>query len=403
MQKVELNNEEATGKNQMQKLDEVLHQVMDNLEMGRRDIFDIADDCHKQSDQIRSRLEESILETERLIKLVDQTEALDKNARIHLMEVSQDFKRYSEEDIKEAYETAFGLHTELVRLRQQELHQRNRREELSRQLSQYLKIANKADNYLSSANLALKVLETNINNFTDTLEDAVKKQQMGIWIVESLEAEKRKISRELHDGPAQTIASMLIRLDLVDYLFEEDEQRALEELASIKGMGRESLDDIRRIMFDLKPSAIYEEGLIATFKEYFSAYENKYDFEIDYVFFGQERKYDLSLEIALFRLVQEAITNVRKHAGVNKAMVKLEASPSGLTIVIKDQGIGFDVDALSGSRQESCGIIGMRERAELLGGEMKIISSPGKGTQVIFEIATEGEEQIGQSTSINRR
>lgn len=399
MQKEELYNE-VTGKNQMQKLEEVLHQVMDSLEMGRRDIFDIADDCHKQSEQFRSRLEESVLETERLIKLVDQAEVLDKRARIRLMEVSQDFKSYSEDDIKEAYHIAQTLHTELVSLRQQELFQRNRREELSRQLKQYIEIAKKADNYLSSANLALKILETNIDSFTDTLEDAVKKQQMGIWIVESLEAEKRKISRELHDGPAQTIASMLIRLDLVNYLFEDDEKGALEELASIKGMGRESLDDIRRIMFDLKPSAVYEEGLIVTLKEYFSAYESKYDFEIDFVFFGLERKYEPALEIALFRIIQEAITNVRKHAGVKKAMVKLEAIPSGLIVVIKDQGSGFDINNLSESRQESYGIIGMRERAELLGGEIKIISNPGRGTQVIFEL-TEGDEQIGQSTSIN--
>ncbi len=394
MQKEELNND-IMGKKQMQKLDEVLHQVMDSLEMGRRDIFDIADDCHKQIEQLRLRLEESVLQTDRLIKMVDEAEALDKKARIRLMEVSKDFKRYSDEDIKEAYLTAQKIQTELVSLRQQELYQRNRREELSRQLKQYDVIARKADNFLSSANLAIKVLETNINSFTDTLEDAVKKQQIGIWIVESLEAEKRKISRELHDGPAQTIASMLIRLDLINYLFREDETSALEELISIKEMGRESLDDIRRIMFDLKPSAVYEEGLIVTLKEYFSAYESKYDFEIDFVFFGQERKYELALEIALFRLIQEAITNVRKHAGVKKAMVKLESGPSGLTIVIKDQGSGFDVNMLSESRQESYGIIGMRERAKLLGGEIKIISNPGRGTQVIFELATEGDGQSG--------
>lgn len=402
MQKVELNNE-ITGNNQIQKLDEVLHQVMDSLEVGRRDIFDIADDCHKQSDQIRSRLEESILETERLIKLVDLAEGLDKKARIRLMEVSQDFKRYSEKDIKAAYQSAQELQTELAGLRQQELYQRNRREELSRQLKQYLEIAKKADNYLSSASLALKVLETNINSFTDTLEDAFKKQQMAIWLVESLEAEKRKISREIHDGPAQTIASMLIRLDLIKCLFEEDSLRAMEELASIKDMGRESMDDIRRIMFDLKPSAIYEEGLITTLKEYFIAYESKYDFEIDFISFGNEPKYDLPLEIALFRLVQEAITNVRKHAEVKKAMVKLETSSSGLKIVIKDQGKGFDVDERSGSRQDSYGIIGMRERAELLGGEIKIISNPGNGTQVIIELPTEGDEKIGPGKSVNCR
>lgn len=394
MQKEEYNNE-LTGKNQMQELDKVLHLVMENLEMGRRDIFDIADDCHKQCDNLRLRLEESVLETERLIKYVDQAEVMDKKARIRLMEVSQDFQRYSEADIKESYHNAQKMQTELISLRQQELFHRKRREELSRQLKQFQEIAQKADNYLNSASMALKVLESNINDFADTLEDAFKKQQMGLWFVESVEAEKRKISRELHDGPAQTLASLLIRLDLVNMLFEEDGRQALEELKGIKQMGRESLDDIRRIMFDMKPNAIYEDGLVATLKEYFSAYESKYDFEIDFVFFGKERKYGLPMEIALFRLIQEAITNVRKHAGVNKAMVKLEVTPTGITIVIKDQGKGFEVDQLSGSRRESYGIIGMRERAELLGGEIKILSKPGNGTQVIIEIAAEGDEQIG--------
>lgn len=380
---------------QLQKLDQVLAQVMDNLEMGRRDIFDIADDCHKQCEIIQTRLAESNLETARLIDQVDSYEKLDRVARLHLMEVSRNFKRYSEEYIKEAYQTAQSMQTELIGLRQQELYLRNRREELSRQLKQYQEIARKADNYLRSTNLALKVLEANLNRITDTMEDAIKRQHMGLWIVESLEAERRKISRELHDGPAQSIASMLIRLDLVKYIFTEDQNRALEELSNIRDMGRESLDDIRRIMFDLKPSAVHEVGLVSTLKEYFDAYENKYDFEIEFVSFGQEKKYDLALEIALFRVVQEAITNVRKHSGVNKAMVKLEAAPSGLTIVIKDQGKGFNVTGSEEFGQESYGIIGMKERAELLGGSIQIISHPGGGTQVIVEVPTEGEEQVG--------
>jgi len=402
MQKEEYNNE-LTGKGQMYRLDEVLHQVRDSLEAGRRNIFDIADECHKQTEQIRIRLEESMLETRRLIKLVDQAETLDKQARVRLMEVSQDFKRYAEADIKKAYQTAQKMQAELMELRQQELIQRNKREELSRQLKQFEDMAKKADNYLNSASVALKVLESNINDFADTLEEAFKNKQMGLYFVESVEAEKRKISRELHDGPAQTIASMLIRLDLIKYLFDENRQQAEEELISIRNMGRESLDDIRRIMFDLKPNAIYEEGMVATLKEYFKTYESKYDFEIDFVYFGQERKYDLPMEIAIFRLVQEAITNVRKHAGVNKAMVKLEASPTGLTIVIKDAGKGFDVEKQSESKPESYGIIGMKERAELLGGEIKILSRPGSGTQVIVEISTEGDEQVGQNSSFNRR
>jgi len=224
---------------------------------------------------------------------------------------------------------------------------------------------------------------------------------MAVWKVESMEAQRRKIARELHDGPAQTMASMLLRLDLIEYLFNQDLDKTMEEIKNIRLMGRDSLSDIRHIMFDLKPSAINDQGMVATLKEYFDDYETKYNFSVDFVFFGKEKKHELALEIALFRLVQEAIANVRKHAGVKKAMVKMEETQSGLTLVIKDEGRGFSIDAVLNSGQESYGILGMKERAELFGGKIEIISALGVGTQVIVELPAEGEEDSGKDKDLN--
>lgn len=386
------NNDEI----QQGRLDSVLQQVLETLEGGRRDIYDIAEDCRKQCEALKTRLEEAIIETAGLIKQVDKCERLEKMARVRLMEVSRNFRAFSESYIKEAYQTAQVLQNELIGLRQQEVYLRKKRDELSLQLKKFEGITNKAEGCLQTTNLALKVLEVNVARVSDTLEDVHRKQQMAIWNVESLEAQRRKIARELHDGPAQTMASMLMRLDLVDYLFKQDPEQTIEELSNIRGMGRESLSDIRRIMFDLKPSALRELGLVATLKEYFDDYESKYNFTIEFVFFGKERKYELAVAIALFRLVQEAIANVRKHAGVAKAMVKMEETPAGLTLVIKDEGLGFDVDEAINSENDSYGILGMKERAELFGGRIKIISNPGVGTQVIVELPAEGEEDSGQ-------
>ena len=380
---------------QQGKLDAVLRQVLENLEGGRRDIYDIAEDCRKQCEALKTRLEEAVIETARLIEQVDKCERLEKMARVRLMEVSRDFRSFSETHIKEAYQTAQALQNELVGFRQQEVYLRKKRDELSLQLKKFESITNKAEGCLQNTNLALKVLEVNVARVSDTLEDVQKKQQMAIWNVESLEGQRRKIARELHDGPAQTMASMLLRLDLVEYLFKQDMEQTREELINIKEMGRESLSDIRRIMFDLKPSALKERGLLATLKEYFYDYESKYNFTIDFVFFGKEKKYELAIEIALFRIVQEAIANVRKHSGVAKAMVKMEETRVGLTLVIKDEGRGFDVDEAVKSENDSYGILGMKERAELFGGRIKIVSNSGGGTQVIVELPAEGEEHSG--------
>ena len=391
------NNDEI----QQEKLESVLRQVLETLAGGRRDIYDIAEDCRKQCEALKIRLEEAVIETAGLIEQVDKCQRLEKMARVRLMEVSRNFRAFSEVYIQEAYQTAQALQNELMGLRQQEVYLRKKRDELSLQLKKFEGITNKADACLQRTTLALKVLEVNVARVSDTMEDVQKKQQMAIWNVESLEAQRRKIARDLHDGPAQIMASILLRLDLVEYLFKQDTERTMEELINIREMGRESLSDIRRIMFDLKPSALKELGLVASLKEYFYDYESKYNFIIDFVFFGKEKKYELGLEIALFRLVQEAISNVRKHSGVAKAMVKMEETRAGLTLVIKDEGRGFDVDEAIKSGNDSYGILGMKERAELFGGRIKIISNSGMGTQVIVELPAEGEEDNGQGKDIN--
>jgi two-component system sensor histidine kinase DegS len=101
-------------------------------------------------------------------------------------------------------------------------------------------------------------------------------------------------------------------------------------------------------------------------------------------------------------MVQEAITNVRKHAGVNKALVKLEDNGSHLTLVIKDEGCGFDPSEL-GQQRESYGIVGMQERVQIFGGELDIFSRPGEGTQIIIKVPLEGEADHEQSEGDHSR
>jgi two-component system sensor histidine kinase DegS len=217
--------------------------------------------------------------------------------------------------------------------------------------------------------------------------------------VETQEAERRKIARELHDGPAQNLASILIRLDLIMRMLPEERDDIYQELENIRAIGAESLTDVRSIMYDLKPYLMDEQGLHNTLQEYFNEYETKYDFSIDYRVFGQRRQYDLALEVGLFRLVQEAITNVRKHARVNKALVKLEDSGAVLTLVIKDEGCGFDLEEVE--QRESYGLLGMQERVRLFGGELQILSQPREGTQIIIKVPLEREADDGQNKGHN--
>ncbi|MEQ8176485.1 MAG: sensor histidine kinase [Syntrophomonadaceae bacterium] len=386
---------EELGAVQIRSLDQVISRVIDTLENGRNDLFDISQDCRKQSEKRELEMEQIKVEIGQIIREVDKYEREERLARVHLMEVSKNFHAHSEEDIKQAYENARLIQVTLMDLRQKEIYSRRRRDELGRQIKQMATVANRADKLLSNTTLALKLLTGNADKISGALEGAARRQQMELWIIESQEAERRKIARDLHDGPAQSMASMLIRLDLIERLVGEDSGAFFEELNKAKDMGRESLAEIRRIMFDLKPTLMHEDGFVSTLKDYFNNYEAKYNFEIDFSILGNLKKCDLSMEIALFRLVQEAVTNARKHSGAKRVQVKMEENGKSLTLFIKDDGIGFDPDKIS-NKQESYGIVGMKERVELFGGQLDILSEPGEGTQVVIKVPLEMEAGYGQ-------
>ncbi|ABI67537.1 sensor histidine kinase [Syntrophomonas wolfei] len=379
---------------QLGHLENILGQLVGTLEKGRNDIYDIAEKCYQECNRLELEREEVNREASRTIVEVEKYEKLERYARLRLAEVSRNFLSFSENDIKDAYDKARILQLTLLDLRQKEMYLRRRRDQLDLDIKQFKAIALKADGFLSSTGVALKILQGNVERIGESIEEFQRQQQLGMWIIESQEAERRKIARELHDGPAQNLVSMLIRLDLIAQLGYEEKERISDEINNIKDMARESLADIRSIMFDLKPLLVHEHSFCQTLREFFSEYEAHYNFTTDLIVLGDDRDYDFSMEIALFRLIQEAITNVKKHAGVNHAMVKIENTDKCLRLVIKDEGRGFSVEGARANK-ESYGIIGMKERVEIFGGEIEIISSPGSGTQVIVRIPWEEEGNNG--------
>lgn len=395
-------NSDIKGPKQLQQLDRVFAQVIEALEKSRENIFEINQDCENHCLRLETEIQGINKQIQQVIETVDKLQILERQARIRLMEVSRRFDTMTETDIKKAYENAQAMQIKLQEAQQEEQYLQLRRQELENQIRQYRRINKKADSLLHNASLALKLMQGSSDKLSDTIEKVNRKNQLELWIVEMQEAERRKIARELHDGPAQSLASMLIRLDLVMHMLPAEDDEIRHEIQNIKAIGSESITDVRSIMYDLKPYLMHEQGLHATLKDYFNEYEAKYSFFIDYVTFGQQRQYDLALEVGLLRMVQEAITNVRKHAGVNKALVKFEDNGSHLTLVIKDEGKGFDFGEIR-QKRESYGIVGMQERVKIFGGELEIFSRPGEGAQIIIKVPLEGEADHGQSKGDHSR
>ena len=161
------------------------------------------------------------------------------------------------------------------------------------------------------------------------------------------------------------------------------------ELADLKEMVRNALYEVRRIIYDLRPMALDDLGLIPTLKKYLSTIEEyEKGVEIHFQNSGQEQRFQTDFEVSVFRLVQESVSNALKHGKSKDIWVKIEWLRDIMNIIIKDNGQGFDQNEV---KDKSFGLIGMRERIDLLKGEMTITSTPGNGTMIYFRIPLRSE------------
>jgi two-component system sensor histidine kinase DegS len=160
-------------------------------------------------------------------------------------------------------------------------------------------------------------------------------------------------------------------------------EKVKEELHDLKAMVKESLQEVRKIIFNLRPMVLDDLGLIPTLRRFISELQKHTKLTIELVVLGGDnQRLPNTLEVAVFRIIQEALNNICKHAQAQRCLVKLEMLPKRLHILVSDDGCGFDPDLSANAKTESFGLLGMRERVELLKGEMEITSAPGSGSEI---------------------
>lgn len=198
-------------------------------------------------------------------------------------------------------------------------------------------------------------------------------------VVEAQELERRRLARELHDQTGQELTSVLLGLKAVEEA-RSNEERA-EALAAVREQVVETLHDVRRLAVELRPKALDDFGLVAALERLRDTFSEQTGMAVDLeALIGDRLPSDV--ETALYRIVQEALTNIVKHAQANSVSIVLTRSGGAVTAVIEDEGRGFTPD----SGGEGLGLLGMGERLALLGGKLKIESNPGSGTTIVAEV-----------------
>ena len=204
-------------------------------------------------------------------------------------------------------------------------------------------------------------------------------------IIQAQEQERQRIARELHDETSQVLTSLLISLTLLEESVETQEAR--ERIADTRALAHSTLRAIRNLSIDLRPSALDDLGLLPALRWYVKEYQKKCSIDVEFHATGFKERLPAEMETALYRIVQECLTNTAKHANANKVTITLKEETDRVYARITDDGQGFDYEALlkTPGQERGLGLAGMNERAVLLDGTLNIHSTSERGT--IIEVS----------------
>jgi signal transduction histidine kinase len=207
--------------------------------------------------------------------------------------------------------------------------------------------------------------------------------------IQAQEAERRRVARQLHDELAQSLTGLMMSLDALAPRLAKTDAEVRRQLERTRAIVATALDQTRRLILDLRPSMLDDMGLVSATRWYAESHLTDRGALVVFRSEGPARRLPSEIETAVFRIAQEAIHNVARHAEARQVAVRLLWAPAAVTLVVEDDGRGFEpaevrVDA-SGA---GLGLLGMRERAELIGGRLAVTSQPGTGTRVEVFVPT---------------
>ncbi len=201
-------------------------------------------------------------------------------------------------------------------------------------------------------------------------------------VITAQEEERKRIARELHDETGQSLTSLMVRLQTMNQQCPVPELKL--QMEEVRQLIAQTLDDVHNLAVELRPSVLDDLGLEAALQRHIQDYRRRFHLDIDFIAVGLDERLPSATETALYRIVQEGLTNIARHAQAHTASILLERRNGRVRVIIEDDGQGFALQQAVGSGR--LGLYGMRERAELLDGTFTIESEPGQGTSIFVEV-----------------
>jgi two-component system sensor histidine kinase DegS len=328
----------------------------------KNDLLSEIERSHDQLDEITNMIEQSQIELDKLVE---------RNASIsgHLQHIKSQIDVIPRPDIRTAYNAAMDAQQRLSVMRGQIDKLQCEKE----YIGSYIKFLEKTNNHF----------------YRDGEGGGRKSSQSGTDILEmvisSQEAVRQRLSRQMHDGPAQALSNFIVQAEIAARLFEIDAGKAREELANLKASAMSTFQKVRVFIFELRPMMLDDLGLFPTIRRYVDNFKEEIPHDVTLSIKGQERRLEAYLEVMIFRALQELLGNAARHNSEKMEIdVKVMIEDSWIRVSVTDTGKGFDPAKLD--KSEGLGLKLIKERAELLGGNMDIESAVGQGTKITFKV-----------------
>jgi two-component system sensor histidine kinase NreB len=212
----------------------------------------------------------------------------------------------------------------------------------------------------------------------------LKLQALSSEVIAAQEAERKRISRELHDDTAQALTSLLVRLRLLERTARD--AGVSENVEELRELTSNALENVRRLAMDLRPAALDDLGLAPALESFVERFSERWQIDAGFEVRGLKSRLPPEIELALYRVAQEALNNVAKHSGASRVEVRLTRSRREVTLVVRDDGRGFDGERVRHGPEGGLGLFGIGERLSLVGGTVEVDTGPAKGTTVTVRV-----------------
>lgn len=371
---------------------EIMDKTIASLNVNKDSVISLIENMQSEYEKKKQELLEIKKQVPLLIEQVNKLTVLDRDVREKLASASSDFSQNGHEHLKKVFDEANKTHYELLKAGEDEQALIKRRNNLELDLKKSQFYIQQAEHMAQQIVVSLSYLQTGVSHLSSAKEDnpvlysnASSMQYMSF--LKTIESEKLHIARDLHDGPAQQIASAQMRVDFCKTVIRHDLEKGLKILDQLKSDLSASLTEVRNILFNLTPAPLEKMGLKGSIENLLNTSLDSDKTNITFYYEITDLNLESPLQTTMYRIVQELINNIKKHAHATQVMLRLSSSDKHLYIHIIDNGVGFDVptdfEDLRNNKK-SYGLANILTRINDLDGQLKINSDKNKGT--IFKI-----------------